>query len=198
MAYDTKNTRVDPDKAAKDREKEEKELAKAQEKSQREANKNNPAMNPDPITGEAGSHPVGTGTGAAGGAAAGAAIGTAVGGPVGTLVGGAAGAVVGGLAGHGIAEKIDPTAEESYWRTEFHNRPYSKKGSYNAYLPAYRYGWESYSTMSDRGWDNAESELGKRWPESRGSSTLEWSDAREATRDAWNRMDQNYRGKVTK
>lgn len=67
------------------------------------------SANLDPITGEPGAHPVGTGVGAvAGGMAAGAAVGT-VAGPVGTAVGAAAGAVVGGLAGKGVAEKIDPT-----------------------------------------------------------------------------------------
>jgi len=30
----------------------------------------------------------------------------------------AVGAVVGGLAGKGVAEMIDPTAEEAYWRKE--------------------------------------------------------------------------------
>ena len=48
--------------------------------------------NPDPITGAPGSHPVGTGVGAAGAGAAatwaGATIGGAVGGPVGAVVGG--------------------------------------------------------------------------------------------------------------
>ena len=66
-------------------------------------------LNPDLITGEPGSHPIGTGVGAAGGAAAGAAIGTAVGGPVGTVVGGIIGAVTGGLAGKDVAENLDPT-----------------------------------------------------------------------------------------
>jgi uncharacterized protein (TIGR02271 family) len=67
------------------------------------------SANPDPITGEAGSHPVGTGVGAAaGGIAAGAAVGS-VAGPVGTVVGAAVGAVAGGAAGKGVAEKIDPT-----------------------------------------------------------------------------------------
>ena len=45
------------------------------------ANERGKDLNEDPITGEPGSHPVGTGLGAAGGAAAGAALGTAVGGP---------------------------------------------------------------------------------------------------------------------
>lgn len=46
------------------------------------------ALNADPITGEPGAHPIGTGVGAAGGAATGAAIGS-VAGPIGTLIGGA-------------------------------------------------------------------------------------------------------------
>lgn len=67
------------------------------------------SANLDPITGEPGAHPVGTGVGAvAGGVATGAAIGT-VAGPLGTAIGAAAGAVVGGLAGKGVAEQIDPT-----------------------------------------------------------------------------------------
>ena len=67
------------------------------------------SLNRDPITGEPGAHPVGTGVGAAaGGVAAGAAVGS-VAGPIGTAVGAAVGAVAGGLAGKGVAEKIDPT-----------------------------------------------------------------------------------------
>ena len=73
----------------------------------------------DPITGTPGAHPVGVGLGAAaGGMAAGAAAGT-VAGPVGTAIGAAAGAIVGGLAGKGIAEQIDPTIEEAYWRENY-------------------------------------------------------------------------------
>lgn len=64
--------------------------------------------NPDPLSGAAGSHPVGTSIGAAGGAAAGASIG-AVAGPVGAAVGTLVGAVAGGLAGKGAAEAINPT-----------------------------------------------------------------------------------------
>src|SRR5687767_11935979 len=90
--------------------------------------------NRDPITGAPGAHPVGTGLGAAaGGAAAGAAVGS-VAGPVGTAAGIVAGAVVGGLAGKGIAEKIDPTVEDAYWRENYRNRQYVDQGSsYEAY-----------------------------------------------------------------
>src|SRR2546427_13062804 len=64
--------------------------------------------NPDPLSGAAGSHPVGTSIGAAGGAAAGASIG-AVAGPVGAAVGTVIGAVAGGLAGEGAAGAVNPT-----------------------------------------------------------------------------------------
>src|SRR5882672_11845576 len=80
--------------------------------------------NRDPITGEHGAHPVGAGVGAAvGGAAAGAAAGMAAG-PVGTVAGAILGGVVGGLAGKEIAEQIDPTVEEHYWRNEYGGRDY--------------------------------------------------------------------------
>jgi phage tail tape-measure protein len=68
----------------------------------------NPA-NRDPLSGEPGSHPIGTGIGSAGGAAAGAAIGGAVAGPAGVLVGGAVGAVAWGATGHAVGEGANPT-----------------------------------------------------------------------------------------
>src|SRR5450756_1631138 len=84
--------------------------------------------NPDPITGEPGSHPVGTGVGSAGGAAAGAAVGAAVGGPIGAVVGGVAGAVIGAGAGHAAGEAANPTVEREYWEKSFKTRPYYKSG----------------------------------------------------------------------
>src|SRR5438270_13023208 len=102
------------------------------------------SANRDPITGEPGAHPVGTGIGAvAGGAAAGAA-GGAMAGPVGAAVGAVVGGVAGGLAGKGVAESIDPSAEDAYWRENYASRPYhDQTTSYDEYRPAYRYGWEA-------------------------------------------------------
>src|SRR4026209_2910603 len=85
-----------------------------------------PDSNRDPLTGEKGSHPIGVAAGGTGGAVAGAAIGGAVGGPIGAAVGAAVGAVAGGLAGKGLAEVLDPTVEDKYWREEYKNRPYYK------------------------------------------------------------------------
>lgn len=144
--------------------------------------------NRDAMTGAPGSHPVGTGVGAAaGGVAAGAAIGT-VAGPVGTAVG-AVGAIVGGLAGRNIAERIDPTAEDRYWRENYSSRPYvSAASSYDDYGSAYRYGLDSYGRYGDRSFDEVEPDLAAGWTGVRGDSRLEWSDARHATRDSWQRV----------
>ncbi len=150
-----------------------------------------PGSNPDPITKEPGSHPVGTGAGAAGGAAAGAAVGGAVGGPVGAVVGGAVGAVAGGAAGHGAAEAVNPTVEEAYWRKNWKDRPYVTPGKdYDDYSSAYRYGWESAgrADYQSKKFEDVENDLESGWSRARGASTTTWVDARDATRDAWNRV----------
>jgi len=146
-------------------------------------------MNRDPISGTPGSHPVGTGVGAAaGGIATGAAVGS-VAGPVGTLVGAAAGAVAGGLVGKGIAEHVDPTGEESYWRQSYSTRPYYDAAwSYEDYSPAYNYALQNYDTYRGRSFDEVESDLGLGWDKAKGNSRLTWERAKEATRDAWHRL----------
>lgn len=148
--------------------------------------------NRDPISGAPGAHPVGVGVGAAaGGMAAGAAAGT-VAGPVGTLVGAAVGAVVGGLAGKGVAESIDPTVEDAYWRDNYATRDYVGAGrSYEDYGPAYRYGVNRYDR--DRSFEDMEPELADGWAGARGASALTWGDASPAARDAWDRVGSRYR-----
>jgi hypothetical protein len=144
--------------------------------------------NRDPITGAPGSHPVGTGLGAvAGGMAAGAATGT-VAGPIGTLAGAALGAVVGGLAGKGIAEMIDPTAEDAYWRENYANRPYVSGDTYAEFGPAYRYGVSSYAAYPGQTFEDVEPHLRRNWEDARGTSSLEWERAKHAARDSWQRV----------
>ena len=159
--------------------------------------------NPDPITGAPGSHPVGTGIGAAGGGAAGAAAGAAIGAaisgpaaPIGAVVGAVAGAVGGGLAGKGVAEHIDPTAEDGYWRVNHATRPYVESGyTYDDdYRPAYEYGWTSRGRYADRSFDQVESDLGREWDRARGRSRLSWDRAKHATRDAWHRVERAVPG----
>ena len=150
--------------------------------------------NRDPITQAPGSHPVGTGVGALlGGAAAGAATGT-VAGPAGTVVGAAVGAVLGGLAGKGVAEAVDPTREDAYWRENFTRRPYVERGSsYDDYGPAYGYGTQSFVRYPGRNFDDVESDLSRDWDARRGASNLSWERAKQAAREAWDRVGSSAR-----
>jgi hypothetical protein len=158
--------------------------------------------NRDPISGTPGSHPVGTGIGAAAGgtgaALAGAAIGAAISGPaapIGGAIGAVVGAVAGGLAGKGVAESVNPTDEDAYWRNEYKNRPYYESGyTYDEYAPAYRYGWESRSKYEGRKFDEVESDLGRDWDRAKGRSNLGWEKAKAATRDAWHRVERAIPG----
>lgn len=143
--------------------------------------------NEDPISGEAGAHPVGAGVGAAlGGAAAGAAAG-AVGGPVGAVVGAAVGAVAGGYGGKAVAESVDPTVETAYWRDHYQDRDYyDSQLDYSEYEPAYRFAAENY--RADRKWNECEGDLRKRWEAEHPQSKLSWDNAKRAMQDAWTRL----------
>jgi hypothetical protein len=156
--------------------------------------------NPDPITGEPGAHPVGTGVGAAGGAAAGAVLGS-VAGPVGTVIGGAVGAVAGGLAGKGAAESVNPTAEDSYWRENYSKSPsYKKDYTYDDYAPAYRTGYTGWerARASGQSFDAYEPTLRSDYEKVKGKSRLNWEEAKSATRDAWHRVERAIPGDADK
>lgn len=155
-------------------------------------------LNADPITGEPGAHPVGTGVGAAGGAATGAAIG-AVGGPIGAIVGGAIGAVVGGIAGKGVAESINPTEEATYWRENSANTSYysNARSSYSDldferdYDAAYRVGYENrVGYDANTRFEDVEHDLKLKWEQIKGQSRLSWEEAKFAVKDAWDRVSR--------
>jgi hypothetical protein len=149
-------------------------------------------LNPDPITGAPGAHPIGTGVGAAGGAVTGAAAGS-IGGPVGAAVGAVVGAVVGGLAGKGAAEAVNPTAEDAYWRDAHGREPYySDAYTYDDYAPAYRHGYQS--VIDGRGdWNDVRGDLQTRWDTDRANSRLNWKDAEPAAKAAWERADRIWK-----
>lgn len=152
-------------------------------------------MNRDPITGEPGSHPVGTGVGATGGALAGGLVGAPFG-PIGMLVGGAIGAVAGGAAGHSVAERVDPTFESEYWSEHYKTRPYyeSTYDYETDYAPAYAYGSEARVRHANREWDDSlETDLREGWEKAKNKSRLGWEKAKAAVRDAWDRDERTYR-----
>ncbi|HJX27683.1 MAG TPA: hypothetical protein VJ885_07190 [Thermoanaerobaculia bacterium] len=150
--------------------------------------------NRDPLTGESGAHPVGTGVGAASGGTIGAVIGGAVGGPVGAIIGAAVGGLTGGFAGKGIAESVNPTEEDSFWSDAYKDRPYAQNRDYEQLRPAYRHGWESRTRYADKSWNDVEPNLESDWNERHSSTTgLAWDDAKHASRDAWNRVEDRHR-----
>lgn len=118
--------------------------------------------NRDPISGAPGAHPVGVGLGAAAGA----------------------------LAGKGIAEKIDPTAEEAHWRENYAREPYYERGyTYDDYHPAYRTGWEGRSRYAGKEFADVGRDLEFDYAKNRGKSRLEWEKIRQAVRAGWDRID---------
>lgn len=144
--------------------------------------------NEDPLSGEAGAHPMGAGVGAAVGGAATGAIAGAVAGPIGTVAGAIVGGVAGGLAGKAVAENYDPTVEVDYWRGEYSNRPYyDKTRTFEHVEPAYRAGMDAYDPATTATFEEREIIAREQW-EKYENDTLTWDDARPAAADAYTRL----------
>lgn len=156
----------------------------------------NPA-NRDPITGEAGSHPIGTTLGAAAAGTAGAIVGS-IAGPVGIVVGSALGVAAGGAAGHNAAETMNPTRSvdiEPYLKQSFANRSYAAHGEYDDFRPAYAFAARERSALEQpRRWDDElEAELRARWEAEPDTADQRWEDVSPAVRDAWAEADARIR-----
>lgn len=148
--------------------------------------------NADPLTGEAGAHPVATGIGAAAIGAAGLAIGAAVAGPIGVAVAVAGGALIGGYVGKAVGEVVDPTSEEAFWRDEHPNQPYAEQEvAFDDYAPAYRVGYLGYHQFGgrERSFEDAERDLEASYIETK--AKIPWSQARVASKAAWDRVHHN-------
>jgi hypothetical protein len=148
-----------------------------------------------PDDGALGAHKPGTVVGGVAGVVAGAAAVGSVAGPLGAAVGAGIGAVAGAYAGKGIADLINPTYEDEFWRASWKDRPYIEGGfTYDQdYGPAYRYGVDAYLRNPERHYDEIEPELSSGWAQSRSGSRLEWDKARAPARDAWDRADRQVR-----
>jgi hypothetical protein len=106
-----------------------------------------------------------------------------------------AGGIVGGLAGKGVAEKIDPTVEDDYWRQEYSKRPYVERGTlYEEYQPAYRTGYEGYTRHPGKTFEEVEADLQRDYERSKGNTRVGWDKAKYATRDAWHRVERAIPG----
>lgn len=98
----------------------------------------------------------------------------------------------GGLSGHGVAEAIDPVAEDAFWRGELMGRPYydSQFNFEQDYAPAFGFGYYLCSIFPSWTFQEAEDEFQRDWQRIKGESRLEWAQARGATQDAWDRYNE--------
>ena len=140
-------------------------------------------------------HSIGAATGSVSGAVAGAGIGGAVGGPVGAVVGAVVGGVAGAKAGDSIAEVVNPTEYDTYWKERHTTQPYySNQYSWDDYGPAYKMGYETYPSYRGKDLDLVDDELEARWTQMKGNSKLAWGDARQAVRDGWHHIERAVPG----
>jgi uncharacterized protein YcfJ len=154
-----------------------------------EQRKDDAHENKDPITGEHGSHPIGTGVGTAGGGLAGAAVGGAVGGPLGAAVGAVVGGIAGAYSGHGVAEAVNPTHEANYWREKHAEQPWAdEQSTYEHYEPAYRTGYEGVMKYAGRQYHDIEVDLARDYEKNDANPAIPWDRARPAVRAAWDRV----------
>lgn len=155
--------------------------------------------NRDPITGEPGSHPVGTTVGAAAAGTAGAVVGS-VAGPLGIVVGSALGVAAGAALGHNAAEAANPTyvAVEPDLVDTFAQRPYAAGRTYEDYRDAYAFGAAERERLGGRDpvvWDDTlEADLRTRWNHSSSKARMAWEDAKQAVRDSWHAVERRLPG----
>jgi hypothetical protein len=95
-----------------------------------------------------------------------------------------------GAGGIGTAEWA---SEESYWRTNFRNRPYaSSDRNFDYYSGAYRYGVESANRYPGRKWNEIEGDLRSGWEKYQHKSQSAWENIKDAVRDAWDRVTGHH------
>jgi hypothetical protein len=93
-------------------------------------------------------------------------------------------------AGKSIAERVNPSLEEAYWRENYKREPYYERGyTFDDYYPAYRTGWEGRIQYEGRSFDEVQRELERDYNRNRGGSQLAWNKNRHAARAAWERFD---------
>jgi hypothetical protein len=99
--------------------------------------------------------------------------------------------LAGGLAKPGGSKKLDPAADEAYWKDHYESEPYYLKGySFDDYRPAYRTGREGRARYAGKSFAEAENDLQFDYETNRGASRLEWEGCRDAVRAAWDRIGE--------
>lgn len=139
-------------------------------------------------------HSIGAGTGATAGAVAGAMIGAAAG-PIGSAIGALLGGIGGAKAGDSLAEFVNPTEYDDYWRKNYKNCSYyNSKYTWDDYAPAYGLGYHARDTYRGRRFDDLDNDLERTWEKAKGKSRLAWNEARDAVRDGWHHVERALPG----
>jgi hypothetical protein len=83
----------------------------------------------------------------------------------------------------------NPAKEEAYWRENHADQPYAdKKLPFDAYAPAYRFGYEAAQKYPGKKYEEIETDIALDWEKARPDSALPWDHARPAVRAAWDRI----------
>ena len=98
-------------------------------------------------------------------------------------------------AGKGVAQAVNPKAEDAYWRDNYNRAPdYMTGYTYDDYAPAYRSGYEAYGRYPGSTFDANEATLRNDWERTKGASRLTWEQAKSATRAGWHRVERAIPG----
>ena len=96
---------------------------------------------------------------------------------------------------HRVAEFVNPTDYEDYWRNHFYGTLYYVSGCvWKDYRPAYRLGFDAYFSNHGRKFDEVETEIARSWQVVKDESHLAWSQARHAVRDGWQFVESAVSG----
>lgn len=139
-------------------------------------------------------HSIGAGTGATAGAATGAVVGAAAG-PIGSAIGAVLGGIAGAKAGDSIAEYVNPTEFDDYWRKSYKNADYyNSRYTWDDYAPAYGLGYHARDTFRGDKFDDIDDRLEAAWEKTKGKSRMAYNEARAAVRDGWHHVERKLPG----
>ncbi len=97
--------------------------------------------------------------------------------------------MVGAYSGRGVAEAVNPTAEDAYWRENHTSQEWANEGStYDEYAPAYRTGYEGVMKYAGRDCEQVETDLALDYQKHDPNTALPWDRARPAVKAAWQRV----------
>jgi hypothetical protein len=88
-----------------------------------------------------------------------------------------------------VAEAVNPTVEEQYWRENHASQSYAtQEYGYEHFAPAYRVGYEAVAKYPGKDFDEIDDELALDYQKYQPGDALPWDQVRPATRAAWTKV----------